>query len=151
MKNHYLGEQLHYSGKIYFNCIDRNPKLKEIKKMRQWIGDCVHREKHALGEISYNFCSDDYLHDMNVKHLKHDTLTDIITFNLNEKKVIIGDIYISYDRVKENAKEMNLSLKIELSRVMIHGVLHLCGYKDKQKKDIIIMRQKEDYYLSLLP
>ncbi|MCU0422623.1 MAG: rRNA maturation RNase YbeY [Bacteroidia bacterium] len=119
--------------------------------MRQWIADCVHREKHTLGEISYNFCSDDYLHDMNVKHLKHDTLTDIITFNLNEKKVIIGDIYISYDRVKENAKEMNLSLKIELSRVMIHGVLHLCGYKDKQKKDIIIMRQKEDYYLSLLP
>jgi len=100
--------------------------------------------------LNYIFCSDTYLHKINLEYLKHDTLTDIITFDYSEKKQISGDIFISIDRIKENAPKFNQSTDIELNRVLIHGVLHLLGYKDKTPKEKETMRAKEDFYLTLL-
>jgi rRNA maturation RNase YbeY len=133
-----------------FNDIDIKTSFKDRTKIKEWIKQAIKKEKYKLGELSYNFCSDEYLLQINIEHLNHDFYTDIITFELNEDKTIIGDIYISIDRVKDNAKQNNKSFTNELMRVLIHGVLHLCSYKDKTKKDAANMREKEDYYLSLL-
>ncbi|MCB0460671.1 MAG: rRNA maturation RNase YbeY, partial [Flavobacteriaceae bacterium] len=100
-------------------------------------------------DISYIFCDDDYLLDINVKYLKHNTLTDIISFDYTDDGLISGDVFVSIDRVKENAEKFNVSFQDELHRVMIHGILHFCGYKDKTKEEEQLMRSKEDYYLSL--
>jgi len=143
-------EHLPYSGKVMFNDIDIKTSFKDRTKIKEWIKQAIKKEKYKLGELSYNFCSDEYLLQINIEHLNHDFYTDIITFELNEDKTIIGDIYISIDRVKDNAKQNNKSFTNELMRVLIHGVLHLCSYKDKTKKDAANMREKEDYYLSLL-
>ena len=115
-----------------------------------WILNSITEEEKVAGDINYIFCSDDYLYKMNVEHLDHDTLTDIITFNYCEGNVINSDIFISIDRVKENAILFNSSFSNELNRVIIHGVLHLVGYDDKNEVDKITMRAKEDFYLSLL-
>lgn len=143
-------EHLPYSGKVVFNDTDIKTSFKDRTKIKEWINQAIKKEKYKLGELSYNFCSDEYLLQINIEHLNHDFYTDIITFELNEGKTIIGDIYISIDRVKDNAKQNNKTFNNELMRVLIHGVLHLCGYKDKTKKDAATMREKEDYYLSLL-
>lgn len=103
-----------------------------------------------MGEISINLCSDDHLLQINKKHLNHDYYTDIITFELSENNEISGDLYISTDRVLDNAKQLNITFHVELNRVIIHGILHLCGYKDKTKAQQKEMREKENYYLSLL-
>ena len=116
----------------------------EIKR----ISDTIKEENHNLGEINYIFCSDDYLHKINVEFLNHDTLTDIISFDYTVGKEVHGDIYISIDRVKDNASDFNTDFANELARVMIHGILHYCGYKDKTEKDAELMRSKEDYYLN---
>ncbi|WP_416867721.1 MAG: rRNA maturation RNase YbeY [Imperialibacter sp.] len=138
--------------KITFFSEDVSFKLSSPNKVRRWIKKVILLEKHTLSEISYIFCSDDYLHNMNVQYLNHDTLTDIITFdNSEEEDQIEGDIFISVDRVKENATQLNLPFDTELHRVMIHGILHLCGYKDKTSADNDLMRKKEDACLSLLP
>ncbi|WP_339784280.1 rRNA maturation RNase YbeY [uncultured Imperialibacter sp.] len=138
--------------KITFFSEDVSFKLSSPNKVRRWIKEVILLEKHTLSEISYIFCSDDYLHNMNVQYLNHDTLTDIITFdNSEEEDQIEGDIFISVDRVKENATQLNLPFDTELHRVMIHGILHLCGYKDKTSADNDLMRKKEDACLSLLP
>ncbi len=110
----------------------------------------IEAEGKVAGTLNYIFCSDEYLHQMNVQYLAHDTLTDVITFDYCEFPMISGDIYISITRVKENAKIFHHSFNEELNRVMVHGLLHLCGYKDKRKAETIIMRQKEDLYLQLL-
>ena len=102
-----------------------------------------------MGEVSYIFCDDEYLYDINVKHLNHNTLTDIISFDYSLGKVVSGDIYISVERVEENAKERNIDFSDELHRIMVHGLLHYVGYKDKTEAEIRAMRKKEDYYLSL--
>lgn len=125
--------------------------LKNVRRIRAWLEDAVLREKHESGEITVIFCSDDYLHRMNVEHLGHDTLTDIITFDYSQGRLVSGDLFISIDRVRENARELNQRPEDELHRVMVHGVLHLCGYKDKSLKDSKLMRSKEDFYLSLRP
>ncbi len=126
--------------------------LREKKRLRIWLNASIANEEKSYGSINFIFCSDDFLHQMNKEHLDHDTLTDIITFDFSETPHnISGDIYISIDRVKENAKQFNVSFVDELHRVMIHGILHLSGYKDKTKKQSLTMRAKEDYYLSLLP
>jgi probable rRNA maturation factor len=139
------------TSKIEFNLVDTNTRIENKKQIRLWIEKMTRLEGFTLGHISFNFCSDEYLLKMNQKHLKHDYYTDIITFNFVEEKEISGDIYISVDRIKENAKLNNAkSTKQELNRVMIHGVLHLCGYNDKTSKQSTTMRAKEDYYLSLL-
>ena len=125
--------------------------LENQKDVENWIKSTIIDEDKALGEITYIFCSDEYLHKINVEHLKHDTLTDVITFNYNVEDVISSDIFISIDRVKENSISFKTSFKNELLRVMINGVLHLVGYDDKSDEDKKVMRAKEDFYLSLLP
>lgn len=116
-------------------------------QVNSWLADAVVKEGYLLGEISVVFCSDDYLLEINKKHLEHDYYTDIITFNYNEDNCVSGDLFISVTRVEENASEFNVLFLEELKRVLVHGVLHLCGYKDKTEEDILIMRSKENYYL----
>jgi rRNA maturation RNase YbeY len=123
--------------------------LDDKQQISDWVQFTLDSEEKELGELNYIFCDDDYLHNINVKTLNHNTLTDIISFDYTLGIVVSGDVYISYERVKENADELNLSFKDELHRVMIHGVLHYCGYKDKSAEDKLTMRAKEDYYLSL--
>ncbi len=123
--------------------------LDKSSKISEWILNTISFEKFTLGELNYIFCDDTYLLDINKKYLNHDTFTDIISFDYTLGKQINGDIYISIDRIKENSKLYNTSFNNELLRVMIHGVLHYLGYKDKTDADKKIMRSKEDYYLSL--
>jgi rRNA maturation RNase YbeY len=136
---------------ILFNNVDTTYILKQKSIIRTWIRKAIKKEKCSTGNLSFNFCSDKYLLQVNRDHLDHDYYTDIITFDFTENRMISGDIYISIDRVKDNAKKECKTISNELSRVIIHGVLHLCGYKDKKPADARLMRQKEDYYLSLLP
>jgi probable rRNA maturation factor len=116
----------------------------------EWFKDVAQREGKELGDITLVFCSDDYLLEINQQHLSHDYYTDIITFDYCFEDVVSGDLFISVDRVKENAKEFNYSFEHELHRVSIHGVLHLCGYKDKGEADEKLMREKEDASLALI-
>ena len=116
----------------------------------EWLNSCIQDLDYKTGEISIIFCSDDYLLDINKKYLNHDYFTDIITFNYNENNTIIGDLFISIDRVKENAKELKVDFNNELFRVIIHGVLHLCGYNDKTQDQQKEIRTKEDEYLVLI-
>jgi rRNA maturation RNase YbeY len=120
------------------------------KEIREWIIGLIENEGKVPGDISFIFCNDQYLYQMNVQYLQHDTLTDIITFDYcQENGNISGDLFISIDRVEENARELNLSFNQELKRVMVHGVLHLMGYNDKDSAQQAAMRQKENYYLNL--
>ena len=114
-----------------------------------WLSTCISGESFMEGEINYIFTNDENLLEKNVKYLRHNTLTDIIGFDYTNGKLISGDIFISIERVIENSREFNVSLLDELHRVMIHGVLHFCGYKDKSSEERSLMRAKEDYYLSL--
>ncbi|MFY8097182.1 MAG: rRNA maturation RNase YbeY [Flavobacterium sp.] len=114
-----------------------------------WIARIIESEEYLIGEINYIFCDDEYLHTINVQYLNHDTLTDIISFDYTEGKVISGDIFISTERVHDNAIDFNVSFNKELKRVMAHGVLHYCGYKDKSDSDVQIMRQKEEEKINL--
>ena len=116
---------------------------------QKWIEKIVSSEGFTNDEINYIFCDDEYLHEINVKYLDHDTLTDIITFDYTEEKVIQSDIYISVERVTDNAKDFKVEFKQELLRVMAHGILHLCGYKDKTDEDSKLMRQKEEEKMNL--
>lgn len=134
---------------ISFQNLSISFKLKEKTKIKLWIKTIIDKEKHTLGTINYMFCNDDELLEINIKHLNHNTLTDIITFDYTEDKKISSDIFISVDRVLENAKKFEVSFEEELRRVMIHGVLHLCGYKDKSKPDVELMRKKENWALKL--
>ena len=109
----------------------------------------VNKEHKELGDITVVFCSDDYLLEMNRRHLDHDYFTDIITFDYCEGDLVSGDLFISVDRVLENSLKERVEFLNELARVCVHGVLHLCGYGDKSEIDQVIMRQKEDYYLRL--
>lgn len=114
-----------------------------------WMIATAKEESKHIGALNYIFCDDEYLHKINVEFLDHDTYTDIITFDYCVGDEVIGDIYVSIERVKENAKEYSDSFEEELHRVLIHGLLHLCGYKDKTEEEELIMRGKENYYLSL--
>jgi len=126
--------------------------FKGKRTTRSWIKNAIANEGKSEGEINIIFCSDEYLYKLNMGYLHHNTYTDIISFDFSEEKgVISGDIYISVDRARDNAKKFKQLLKNELSRLIIHGTLHLCGYKDKSQKDKALMTQKEDYYLSLHP
>jgi probable rRNA maturation factor len=109
-----------------------------------WISKVILSEKKKVGEISYVFCDDDYLLKLNQEHLNHDTLTDIISFDYSIGKEISGDIFISVERVRDNATDFNVTFDEELKRVMAHGILHYCGYNDKTEEDSALMRSKED-------
>jgi probable rRNA maturation factor len=111
------------------------------------IEDIIVSENCVLGELSVIFCKDDYLLNINQTYLNHDYYTDIITFEYSKESMISGDLFISVDRIKENALIYNVSFSNELTRVIYHGTLHLCGYKDKSAKDVLLMREKENYYL----
>ncbi|MFI2741704.1 rRNA maturation RNase YbeY [Zhouia sp. PK063] len=123
--------------------------LHEENAYLNWIARIVESENKVLGEITYVFCDDDYLHKINVEYLNHDTLTDIISFDYSEGNVISGDIFISIERVIDNAKEFNVSFDNELKRVMAHGVLHYCGFKDKSDADVLLMRSKEEEKINM--
>lgn len=125
-------------------------KLDSEEQISTWITDTISSEAYKLEEINYVFCDDEYLHKLNVEFLNHDTLTDIISFDYSVGKIIQGDIFISIERVGDNAKDFNVSFEEELKRVIIHGVLHYCGYKDKTDDDAKLMREKENHYLSQL-
>ena len=116
-----------------------------------WFSEAASMENKTIGELTFIFCTDEYLHKVNQEYLNHDTYTDIITFDYSSGDIIAGDVFISVDRVKENAETFKCSFNSEISRVLIHGVLHLMGYKDKQDEEKQIMRSKEDFYLTLLP
>ena len=117
---------------------------------RKWIFQTVNDEGKRVGEIQYIFCSDDCLLDINKRFLDHDYYTDIVTFPLSESdQVISGEIYISVDRVRENAANNSVDFGTELARVIIHGILHLIGYDDQTEEEKRVMRSKEDYYLTL--
>ncbi len=124
--------------------------IENEEKTVSWIKECIEKDGFELGEINYIFCDDDYLHKINMEFLQHDTLTDIISFDYTLGKLIGGDIFISIDRVKENAEEFNTSFKDELHRVIIHGVLHYMNYKDKTSEEKQVMREKENTCLNIL-
>jgi len=120
-------------------------------KTKRWLKSVIEAEGFEFSEINYIFCNDEYLHSINVEYLDHDTLTDIITFdNSEEDELIEGDIFVSIERIIDNTKDFNTTFEQEFKRVIVHGVLHLCGYYDKTDEDEKQMRAKEDYYLRLL-
>lgn len=136
-------------GKISFTNADIKFSLKNKRAIAQWIAETIEKEKKESGQIAYVFCSDEFLLDINQRFLNHNTYTDIITFDYSEGKTLNGEIYISIDRVKENASKFEVDFEKEILRVIIHGALHLAGYKDKTKVQKQKMRKKEDKYLSI--
>jgi len=124
--------------------------LENSNKIIQWISNTIVSENRTEGDINYVFCDDDYLFKINVEFLNHNTFTDIISFDYSVGKIIHGDVFISIDRVKENAQVFNTEFGDELHRVIIHGILHYCGYEDKTNKEKDEMRTKEDVYLNKL-
>ncbi len=114
-----------------------------------WIAEVIESEKKNEGEINYIFCDDEYLHKINLEYLSHDNLTDVISFDYSMGNEISGDIFISVERVQDNANDFKVSFETELKRVMVHGVLHYCGYKDKGEENQLLMRSKEDEKLAL--
>ncbi|WP_276498399.1 rRNA maturation RNase YbeY [Pontibacter litorisediminis] len=135
---------------IEFFSEDVDFELKNPEQVSEWIAGIIERHGQELSNLTYIFCSDDYLHEINVEYLNHDTLTDIITFdNADEEGIIEGDIFISIDRVYDNASDHGTAFEDELHRVLIHGVLHLLGFKDKTEEQEALMRKEEDSSLSL--
>lgn len=124
--------------------------LEDADTTSQWISSVIKNENCLEGDINYIFCNDDYLHKLNLEFLDHDTLTDIISFDYTVGKELHGDVFISIDRVMENSKSFGVGFQEELHRVIIHGILHYCGYKDKTDGEKLIMREKENHYLSML-
>lgn len=134
--------------KIRFYFHDRKYNIRDRVRIKQTVEYVFYKEKRGLEKLDYIFCSDKYLLKMNRSFLKHDYFTDIITFDLSStKNKVQGEIYISLDRVIDNARSLKIPIKEELLRVIFHGALHLCGYKDKRKKEALTMREKEDEYL----
>lgn len=125
--------------------------LSDPDQIKNWIEGVIKDHKKIVGDVNYIFCSDQYLHEINVSYLSHDTYTDIITFNQSTDELVIeADIYISVDRVGENAATLNTGFAQEIKRVMIHGILHLLGFEDHTEKDKKTMRQKEDECLRMI-
>lgn len=125
-------------------------QLEDESAVSNWLSNVITNEARKEGEINYVFCDDTYLHKLNVEFLNHDTLTDIISFDNSVGKELHGDVFISIERVLENAKTYKVEFRDELHRVMVHGMLHYCGYNDKSEDDTNIMRDKENFYLKSL-
>ena len=122
-------------------------EITAVEQTSNWLSSIISQEDYNEGEVSIVFCDDEYLHKLNVEFLDHDTLTDVISFDYSIGKEIHGEIFISIERVRENANEFSQTFDTELSRVMAHGVLHYCGYKDKSTTEAATMRSKEEFYL----
>ena len=135
---------------VYFHKEQINLKINE-ESISSWIDISIKKLKFKAGDISVIFCSDDYLKKININYLNHDYYTDIITFDYSDKNIISGDLFISIDRVRENADINNENFNREICRVIIHGILHLCGYNDKTSKEKEKMRKLEDVFLSTMP
>jgi rRNA maturation RNase YbeY len=139
------------ASSIHFFTEDINYVIKQKRLLKEWLLSVIKNENYALQELNFILCSDDYLLNLNQQYLDHDTYTDVITFDNSEQpKTVTGDIFISIDRVKENATTVKVLVNEELHRVMVHGTLHLLGYKDKSKAAKGQMTSKEDHYLGLL-
>ena len=135
--------------KISFHSVGKF-SLDNESDIEVFINTLAQEESRKVGDITFIFCDDTYLHKINLEFLDHDTYTDVVTFDYSVGNELISEIYISTERVKENAKKYRETFQNEIRRVMIHGVLHLCGYTDKLTEDKRIMRDKENHYLSLL-
>jgi rRNA maturation RNase YbeY len=136
---------------INFETVETNFHLKNKLMVRNWAKSLLSSEGQFAGDITYIFCNDNYLAELNKQYLKHNTLTDIITFDYSEFGKVSGDIFISIERVQENALSFGTHFNAEVGRVMAHGILHLVGYKDKKPCEKLIMRNKEDFYLASFP
>jgi rRNA maturation RNase YbeY len=123
--------------------------LDNEQAFEDWLSRVIVSENKKEGEINYIFCDDEYLHKINLEYLNHDTLTDIISFDYSMGNELNGDIFVSVERVKDNAADFNVSFEDELKRVIVHGVLHYCGYKDKNIRDEALMRAKEDEKIAM--
>ncbi len=123
--------------------------LDREKSLAAWLMDIAENEGYEIGDLGYVFCSDDFLLEINKQYLDHDTYTDIVTFDYTEGTLLNGEMYISTERVEDNAIDFGVSFEVELRRVMAHGLLHMCGYADKTKEDIEAMRAKEEESLIL--
>jgi len=136
--------------KIFFFLEEVSYNLKHKRRIREWIMKTTENEEHTIGTLNYILTNDSILVQLNKEYLRHFTLTDIITFDLSEREgELSGDIYISVDRARENAKDFKVSLNNEIKRLMVHGILHLMGFKDKTREEREQMRTKEEFYLSL--
>lgn len=128
---------------------DADFQFKHRRFNNQWLRMVAESEIRRIGDVNIIFCSDNYILDVNLKYLQHDYFTDIITFDYCENNVLSGDLFISVDSVRENSVFYNTEFEDELNRVMVHGILHLIGYDDHTEEDQKVMREKENYYLSL--
>jgi rRNA maturation RNase YbeY len=138
-------------SKVFLFSADRQVDLKRRQAAKELIVSLFKHERYKLKRVNYIFCSDEYLLPVNIEFMKHFTLTDVITFSFSrEAEPVEGEVYLSVDRIKENAKSFNSTYQNELLRVMIHGALHLCGYTDKTKAAKARMREKENYYITKL-
>ena len=136
--------------KIHFHFLEGGFTFSERSSLKAFIETLFKREKKKLSGLTYIFCSDEYLLEINKQYLKHDFYTDIITFGLSDPgEPISGEIYISIDRVRDNAVQFKTTLKKEIHRVIFHGALHLCGFRDKKKEEELLMRKMEEKYLTL--
>ena len=133
---------------INFN-YETNFILENEEEIASWLSVVISSENKKEGEINYIFCDDDYLMKINIEYLNHDTLTDIISFDYSMGNEISGDVFISIERVKDNAADYRVTFEEEIKRVLVHGILHYCGYKDKTNSDEIIMRSKEEEKIAL--
>ncbi|AGA77329.1 rRNA maturation RNase YbeY [Echinicola vietnamensis] len=125
-------------------------KLPQKNLTKRWLREIAKKEGFVIADLNYIFCSDEYLYQINLDYLDHDTYTDIITFdNSEEQDTLEGDIFVSIERIRDNAKDQNVDSHKETIRVISHGLLHLCGYKDKTKEEAKLMREKEDEAISL--
>ncbi|MFZ4784514.1 MAG: rRNA maturation RNase YbeY [Flavobacteriales bacterium] len=138
-------------AQITFHSEDISYTLPDKALVRRWIIETAASYGKSVSQVAFVFCSDTYLLEMNKQYLQHDYFTDIITFDYSEGDVISGDIFISIDRVQDNAREHRVDNKFEMQRVVIHGILHLCGLKDKTKTDAEKMRKSEEIALSKFP
>ncbi|MBL7747659.1 MAG: rRNA maturation RNase YbeY [Chitinophagaceae bacterium] len=137
-----------YKPKVHFYFEQKGFSLENRNQLKRFIEGIFAKEKKRLSHINYIFCSDKRLLEINRQFLNHDFYTDIIAFDLSEGRETEAEIYISIDRVRENSESLRYSFKSELHRVIFHGALHLCGYKDKKRSDIDKMRERESFYLS---
>ena len=135
---------------VFFHNEDVDFPIQQKNKKKRWLKDVIEHLNFKLGNISVIFCSDDYLLSLNKKHLNHNYYTDVITFNYCSDKTISGDIFVSVDRVRAFSIDTNTSFLSEINRVIVHGVLHLCGFDDKKPDEILRMRKLEDLYLTKL-
>ena len=138
-------------NKIHFFLEGTDYRILNKNLVRVWLSKAIYQENKRVGELNIILCSDDYLYEMNVDFLQHDAFTDIITFDYSDEDIVSGDLFISINRIKENAKKFSITIKEELHRVIIHGVLHLCGHGDKKTSEKEKMTSKENYYLAEMP